>query len=180
MADELNFRALKRVDFPLLQRWLAEPHVAAWWHEQLDLASIEKKYEPRIDGREPTHVFTIEQGGRSIGFIQWYRWRDYPEHAAKLGAEPESAGIDFAIGETDSLGKGLGARLIAEFLQRVVFVEPGITAVYSDPEEKNVRSLRAFARAGFEVTKRGYFDGKKYRQCVVRRKRGRERTCASR
>ena len=43
----LSFRELGRSDFPLLQKWLAAPHVAAWWNERFDLASLEAKYGPR-------------------------------------------------------------------------------------------------------------------------------------
>ena len=171
MSDAITFRALARSDFPLLQRWLSLPHVVAWWREPLDLAGIEVKYGPRIDGLEPTYVFMIEHDSHAVGWIQWYLWSDYPEHAAKLGVEAGSAGVDFALGEAESLGKGLGSRIIHEFAEQIIFARRDITAIYSDPEEKNVRSLRAFAKAGFEVTKKGYFDGKDYRQCVVRRRR---------
>jgi hypothetical protein len=42
-------------------------------------------------------MFVIEQEARPIGWIQWYLWCDYPEHASQL-AEPGLAGIDLAIG----------------------------------------------------------------------------------
>src|SRR5215475_10946901 len=81
MHASISFRPLERSDFRLLQEWLAAPHVAVWWKECLDLASVEAKYGPRVDGTEPTHVFVVEQEGRPIGWIQWYLWADYPEHA---------------------------------------------------------------------------------------------------
>ncbi len=103
--DLSSFRALQRSDFPLLQRWLSEPHVDAWWHEALDLGGLERKYGPRIDGADPTHVFIIEHESRPIGWIQWYRWAAYPKHAAQLRAEPNAAGIDLSIGEASLIGK---------------------------------------------------------------------------
>jgi aminoglycoside 6'-N-acetyltransferase len=145
----VSFRALERSDFPLLQRWLSEPHIDAWWHEPLDLAGLEQKYGPRIDGIEPTHVFIIEHEDKPIGWIQWYRWSDYPEHAAQLKTEPEAAGIDLSIGEVSSIAKGLGSKAIREFVLSVVSTEPGITAIVTDPEEQNGRSCRAFEKAGF-------------------------------
>ena len=48
----ISFRPLQRSDFPLLQKWLAFPHVATWWNERFDLYSLEAKYGPDIDGRE--------------------------------------------------------------------------------------------------------------------------------
>lgn len=145
----VSFRALDRSDFPLLQRWLSEPHVDAWWHEPFDLPRLEQKYGPRIDGIEPTHVFIIEHEDQPIGWIQWYRWSDYPEHAAQLKAEPEAAGIDLSIGEASSIGRGLGSSAIRDFVFSVVSVESGITAVVTDPEERNGRSIHAFEKAGF-------------------------------
>lgn len=167
-ADDLSFRALHRRDFPLLQAWLSRPHVDAWWHERLDLAGLERHYGPTIDGREPTHVFVIEHHQEPIGFIQWYRWADYSEHAAQLGAERDSAGIDFAIGVPELIGRGIGPRAIRAFLERIVFVEPGIAACVSDPETRNTRSLRAFEKAGFVAVRTVQLPGEPCERTVVR------------
>jgi aminoglycoside 6'-N-acetyltransferase len=145
----ISFRALDRSDFPLLQKWLSEPHIDAWWHQSLDLPGLERKYGPRIDGIEPVHVYIIEYEQRPIGWIQWYRWPDYPEHAAQLKVEAGAAGIDLSIGEIASVGKGVGSRAIREFVLGVVSTKPGVTAVVADPEEQNGRSCRAFEKAGF-------------------------------
>jgi RimJ/RimL family protein N-acetyltransferase len=146
----ISFRALERKDLQLVHRWLSEPHVRAWWHQDLDFAAVRAKYEPRIDRTEPTRVFIIEQRARPIGWIQWYRWRDYPEHAARLGADPSTAGIDLALGEHEMLGLGLGSRAVRYFVRGTVFADPAITACVTDPEERNFRSVRAFEKAGFE------------------------------
>lgn len=129
MQASISFRPLARSDFHLLQAWLAAPHVAAWWNERNDLASVEAKYGPRVDSVEPTNVFVIEQKCRPIGWIQWYVWADYPEHARQVGAEPASAGIDLAIGEFSMTGLGLGPVIIREFLHQFVFTDPSTCAV---------------------------------------------------
>lgn len=127
--------------------------MAVRWNEHFDLASVEAKYGPRVDGAEPTHVFVVEQEGRPIGWIQWYLWADSPEHAVQLGAAPSSAGIDVAIGELEMTGLGLGPVTIREFLERFVFRNPAVCEVITDPEQSNLRSLRAFLKAGFSVVK---------------------------
>ena len=164
----VSFRALERSDFPLLQRWLSEPHVDAWWHEPLDLAGLEQKYGPRIDGIEPTHVLIIAHETRPIGWIQWYRWSDYPKHAAQLEAEPSAAGIDLSIGEASLVGKGIGSSAIRQFVLSVVSAEPGITAIVADPEERNGRSCRAFEKAGFTPVKTVELAGENVRRRVMR------------
>jgi aminoglycoside 6'-N-acetyltransferase len=163
----ISFRALERSAFPLLQRWLSEPHVDVWWHNALDLAGLELKYGPRIDGIEPTHVFIIEYESRPIGWIQWYRWSDYPVHAARLEAEPNAAGIDLSIGEASLIGKGIGSSAIREFAHNVVFAEPGITAIVTDPEERNGRSCRAFEKAGFIPVRTVELDGETVRRRIM-------------
>jgi aminoglycoside 6'-N-acetyltransferase len=164
----ISFRPLSRSDFHLLQEWLSAPHVAAWWHERFDLASVDAKYGPRVDGAEPTHVFVIEQGGRPVGWIQWYLWSDYPEHALQLRAELGSAGIDLAIGERAMTGLGLGPTAICEFLRQIVFADPNVSAVITDPEEGNLRSLCAFKKAGFAVTNTVQLAGENVKRQVVR------------
>jgi aminoglycoside 6'-N-acetyltransferase len=168
MQVAVSFRLLTRSDFPLLQEWLSAPHVAAWWGEPLDLEAVVTKYGPRVDGTEPTHVFVIEYGGQSIGWIQWYLWSDYPEHSLQLMAQPTSAGIDLAIGELAMIGLGLGPVAIRDFLEQIVFAGTKVSTVITDPAEGNVRSLRAFEKAGFKVTNRVQLTGENFKRMVVR------------
>ena len=168
MSDALLFRALRLSDLALLHRWLQEPHVVRWWGEPLSFAEIEAKYHPRIDGTEPTHVFIMEHEQCPMGLIQWYKWSDYPAHAAKLQAEPYSAGIDLTIGESEYLGRGIGSAAIRRFVRDVVFADPAITAIFCDPEEANPRSLGAFRKAGFDVLRTVTLPGENVRRCVVR------------
>jgi aminoglycoside 6'-N-acetyltransferase len=137
----------------------------------LDLATVNAKYGPRVDGAEPTHVFVIEHAGRPVGWIQWYLWSDYPEHAVQLGAELLSAGIDLAIGELAMTGLGLGPVAIREFLGQIVFADPRVCAVITDPEEGNLGSLRAFQKAGFIVTSTVQLIGENFKRRVVRKDR---------
>ena len=151
-----------------MERWLREPHVLQWWREPLDAAGLEAKYGPRIDGVEPTHMFVIECDGRPVGWIQWYRWSDYESHAKKLGAEADAAGVDLAIGAPDMIGRGLGPLVITTFLERVVFADLSVTAVVSDPEASNVRSRRAFEKAGFHSGVAVVLDGERDPRVIVR------------
>ena len=164
----ISFRPLCRSDFPLLQKWLSAPHVAAWWNESADLASIEAKYGPRVDGVEPTQVFVIEEAGKPIGWIQWYLWCAYSAHAHQVGAEAASAGIDLAIGELSKTGLGLGPVAIRDFITKVVFANPRVNAVIVDPDERNLRSLIAFKKAGFTPVSTTQLAGENCRRQVLR------------
>lgn len=172
-AFPISLRPMRHSDLPLLQRWLQLPHVDAWWHEPLDLAGVTAKYGPRIDGVEPTHMFVIEHDGRAIGWIQWYWWSDYSSHAAQLGAELPTAGVDLAIGEVDMLGRGIGPCALRMFIERVVFAHD-VSAVVCDPEERNTRSLRAFEKAGFRTVRTIRLQGEANDRRIVRLNRAKQ------
>ena len=164
----ISFRVLERSDFPLLQTWLAAPHVAVWWNERFDLASLEAKYGPAIDGSEPIHVHVILRAGVAIGWIQWYRWRDFPEHAIQVGADPATAGIDLAIGEVEMTGRGLGPAVIREFGTNYIFSNGDVAAIVADPSASNKRSVSAFRKAGFNIVDTVRLGGEAFERHVVR------------
>jgi aminoglycoside 6'-N-acetyltransferase len=149
----ISFRRLGRSDFPLLQKWLAAPHVAVWWNERFDLANLKAKYDPAIDGNEPIHMYLILREGVPTGWMQWYRWRDFPEHAIQVGADPMATGIDLAIGEIEMTGRGLGAAVIREFGTHYIFMNGDVGAIVADLSASNGRSVSAFRKAGFKIVK---------------------------
>lgn len=164
----LSFRPLERSDFPFLQKWLAAPHVAIWWNESFDPLSLEAKNGPRIDGREAVHVYLILHQDAPIGWIQWYRWRDFPEHAAQLGVDADSAGIDLAIGEVAMTGLGLGPAILREFAKTHIFVDSDVSAIAADPAASNARSVRAFEKAGFRIVRTVQLPGEGFERMVAR------------
>jgi aminoglycoside 6'-N-acetyltransferase len=148
---QISFRPIGRSDFPLLQKWLAAPHVATWWNEPFDLVSLGAKFHPRIDGSELIHMYLIQFEGVPIGWIQWYRWRDFPKHSIQLGASHRSAGIDLAIGEIEMTGRGLGPAAIREFGTNYIFANVDLDAIVADPSVSNLYSVSAFKKAGFNI-----------------------------
>ncbi len=171
MTGAISFRPLQRADFALLERWLQKPHVHRWWHEVLDIDGLESKYGSRIDGKEPTHVFVVQYDRTAIGLIQWYRWADYPEHAEKLDAGADSAGIDFFIGEEELVGKGIGPAAVKQFIAEYVFTHLEIDAIFADPEAENRRSIRTFEKLGFTVEKTMALERETIRRSVLRLRR---------
>jgi RimJ/RimL family protein N-acetyltransferase len=113
-------------------------------------------------------MFVMENRGNPFGWIQWYRWSDYPEHAQQLGAGPFSAGIDLAIGDLELIGIGLGPVAICEFLLNIVFLEARVDGVIADPAVANLRSVRAFEKAGFTATNKIQLTGETFKRLVMR------------
>jgi RimJ/RimL family protein N-acetyltransferase len=52
--------------------------------------------------------------------------------------------------------------------RQIVFADPNINAVVADPEEGNLRSLRAFRKAGFAATNTVQLAGENFKRRVVR------------
>jgi aminoglycoside 6'-N-acetyltransferase len=146
----IGFRPMSRDDFPDVVRWQAEPHVAKWWsHEAPDVAGAERHYGPALDGTDPTRMWVVEVDDRAVGMLQDYRIGDHPDYAL-LTAQPDAIGFDYLIGEPALTGRGLGSRILAGYLTRVVHPHyPAATTYFAAPDHRNVASLRALEKIGF-------------------------------
>jgi len=153
MPIPLRLRPLTREDLPRLSRWLAEPHVAHWWRDPSDLASVRASYLPCIDGTDPAEVFIIEAAGLATGLVQRYLVADDPDwdHAVRAtgAASGCAAGIDYLIGEPALCGRGYGTAAISVFTTLTFERYPQADAVVAVPQQANVASWRALERAGY-------------------------------
>ena len=146
----LDLRTMTRGDLPVLAEWLRAPHVRRWWHadgEPTD-ARVAARYGPRVDGDTPTRMWVVEVNGRSIGFVQDYRIRDYPDFAL-LAPDADALGIDYAIGDLHRVGRGLGVRVLWAWMLRARRDLPEIGSYFAAPDHRNLASLRILAKAGF-------------------------------
>lgn len=158
--SELGFRPLARADLPLVDRWLHSEHVRSWWPPDPDL---EAHYGPALAGEDPTVVQLILEDGRPVGLIQSYVVVDNPEWEALVRVGPGVAGVDLLLGEPEAVGRGLGPRVLAEYTSRIVFADPAVHSCVAGVDVRNDRSLRAFAKAGFEPVRDYVEEGRPHR-----------------
>jgi aminoglycoside 6'-N-acetyltransferase len=153
------FRPLRREDLPLVGRWLAEPLVARWWHDDASPQGVEEQFGPCIAGREPTEVFLALETGRPFGLIQRYALAAYPDDLAQLSAlcdvPPGALSIDYLVGEPDARGRGLGAAMITAFVALTWAAHPHAPAVVVAVAAGNRASWRSLERAGFRRVAEG-------------------------
>lgn len=158
----IRLRPLTAADLPAVSEWLGTRHVRQWWRDPADLEAVEAKYLPRIRGDEPTEVYVIECGDRSVGIIQRYRFADYGSWAATLSeaglAFPDAAGIDYMIGEGDCVGRGLGSRVVSEFSRRLFDAYADVVTIVVTPQAGNVASRRVLEKSGYEHVWTGSLD----------------------
>jgi aminoglycoside 6'-N-acetyltransferase len=141
MAASYQFRPMVSADLPLIRHWLANPHVAQWWHdpaEQFELVSGDL-------GHPDMAQFIVASDQRPFGYLQCYNLSAWN---AGFGAQPEGTrGIDQFIGEPDMVDRGHGSAFIRAFLDRLLAA--GTSRVVTDPDPANARAIRAYEKAGF-------------------------------
>jgi aminoglycoside 6'-N-acetyltransferase len=137
------FRPFTKKDLPLMARWLAEPHVAKWWTDDLDEQLAQT--ESHIDSIS-VEPFVVELNGKPIAYLQSYDPHmedNHPYQDQPFG----TLGIDVTIGESALIGKGHGPRMIDAFV--AMLFEEGCPRVVIDPDPSNVVAIRAYEKAGF-------------------------------
>jgi aminoglycoside 6'-N-acetyltransferase len=149
---DLVFRAMREADLELVEGWLREPHVAKWYLAGSTLRDQLDELRESVVGKQPTHVLLVLEGQHPIGWCQWYRCRDYPDHAAAVGAAPEDIGVDYAIGDAARVGTGVGTALIAELVASLWKEHPR-AGLIADPEADNLASRRVLEKNGFQLVR---------------------------
>jgi RimJ/RimL family protein N-acetyltransferase len=145
--NKIDFLALQEPHIPLLFKWLKEPHVAEFWQETEDIGEFREKFLNKLPERGVS-AFVILVDSKPIGYIQYYE-------ACKVGggwwpdAIAGTFGIDQFIGDRSMIGKGLGTRVIRQFVEKL-FTESNVIEIITDPEPNNKRAIRAYENVGFK------------------------------
>jgi aminoglycoside 6'-N-acetyltransferase len=142
-SDAYAFRPMTAMDFEIIRRWLATPHVAQWWgdpREQFALISEDLDH-PAMD------QFIVSQSDRPFAYLQRYDPTAWPDTG--FGEQPDGTrGIDQFIGEEEMVDRGHGSALIRLFVDRLL--RSGVPRTVTDPDPRNARAIRAYEKAGFQ------------------------------
>ena len=150
----IAFRPLEQRDLAMLAGWLAQPHVARWWHHETTPEAVERDFGRSVRGDEPGEDLVVLVDDAPVGLLQRSFLRDYPEYRDELvgaGVDvPDGAvTLDYLIGLPGRTGHGLGARVIAAATRDTWSRHPGATTVVVPVSTANVASWRALEKAGF-------------------------------
>jgi RimJ/RimL family protein N-acetyltransferase len=137
-----TFRDVTDGDFPLLVRWLGEPHIAEWWRAvDKELASIRESMTS-----VETWPMIVELDGAPIAYLQSYD--PHLEEGHPYQDQPKGTlGLDISIGDADLLGKGHGSTIVRQMAAELFAA--GATRIVIDPDPANARAIRAYEKAGF-------------------------------
>lgn len=157
-TGRLSWRRVTADDLALLGRWLADPVVARWWNHETDAAAVERAFGPGTRGEEPGEDWLVALDGTAVGLVQRARITDYPEEHAEFAALTDvpvgAVMLDYLIGPAAWRGRGLGARLVADAVERT-WADTDAPSVLVAVVAANVASWRTLERAGLRRVAEG-------------------------
>ncbi|WNV86909.1 GNAT family N-acetyltransferase [Umezawaea sp. Da 62-37] len=155
----ITWRRLAEADFPLLRRWLLEPHVARWWNHETTPEAVERDFGPATRGEEPSEDLLVFLDGTPFAFVQRCRFGAYPEYIAELApvleVDGECVSVDYLIGDPTLVGLGLGPRVIAAIVAATWTDYPDAPSVVVPVSAANRASWRALEKAGLSRVAEG-------------------------
>lgn len=137
---EYSFRNVTAADLPMLEAWLNQPAVTAWWPDpqrQLDGIS-EGLTDPA------TTMLIVLRDGLPVAYAQHSvaaHWQEPHYDAIEMPAG--TVAMDVFAGPD---GMGLGAEWLDALARHLLATAP---ALIIDPDPANTRAIRAYEKAGF-------------------------------
>lgn len=148
-APAVSLRLMTEHDLTMLHEWLNRPHIVEWWGgERPSLDEVRAHYRPRVMAEENVTPYIGLLDGVPFAYAQTYVaagsgggwWEDV--------VDPGVRGIDQSIADPALLGIGLGTRLVRALVD-LLFQDPQVTQVQTDPAPHNLRAIRCYEKAGF-------------------------------
>lgn len=155
LLTPVTLRLMTEPDIPLLHEWLQRPHVVEWWggaDERPTLAQTWAKYLPRVMAEERVTPCIAMLHGRAIAYAQSYVAIGCGGGWWEEETDPGVRGIDLFLSEDTHLGRGLGTQVVTA-LVKLLFRDPTVTRIQTDPDPTNMRAIRCYEKSGFRRVK---------------------------
>jgi AacA4 family aminoglycoside N(6')-acetyltransferase len=147
----VSLRLMTERDLPMLHDWLNRPHIVEWWcgnEERPTLDEVLTNYRPRVMAEEAVTPYIAMLGDEPIGYAQSYVVLGSGDGWWEDETDPGVRGIDQLLANPMHLSKGLGTRLVSALVE-MLFADPAVTQVQTDPAPNNYRAIRCYEKAGF-------------------------------
>lgn len=137
----------------MLHAWLNRPHIVQWWGgERPSLEEVKKNYLPSTLREERVTPYIGMLGEQPFAFAQSYVALGAGDGWWEDETDPGVRGIDQSIADPLLLGQGLGTLLVRSLVE-LLFRDPDVTRVQTDPAPDNHRAIRCYEKAGFRPVK---------------------------
>jgi aminoglycoside 6'-N-acetyltransferase-1b/aminoglycoside 6'-N-acetyltransferase-2 len=147
----VTLRAMTEDDLPMLHDWLNRPHIVEWWggeEQRPTFEDVVEHYLPSILAAERVTPYIAMLGNEPIGYAQSYVALGSGDGWWEDEADPGVRGIDQALANSNQLNQGIGTELVRSLVE-LLFSDPTVTKVQTDPPPSNHRAIRCYEKAGF-------------------------------
>ncbi len=154
-SNPVTLRLMNEDDIPMLHDWLNRPHIVEWWggeDRRPTLAETRAHYLPRAMADERVTPYIALLGETPIGYAQSYVVLGSGGGWWEEETDPGVRGIDQSLADPALLGRGLGTKLVAALVE-LLFSDPEVTKIQTDPAPHNRRAIRCYEKAGFRQIK---------------------------
>ncbi len=134
-------------DLDLVHAWMNDPEVARFWEKPWPRAEI-ASYLRRQHRSAHSTPYLGELDGAPMSYWELYR-ADLDPLAEHYAAREHDAGVHLLLGPAECRGTGLAAGLLRAVSGWQLETDPRATRIVAEPDVDNLRSIRAFERAGF-------------------------------
>lgn len=149
--NPVALRLMTEADLVMLHDWLNRPHIVEWWggeEARPTLQEVRQRYLPRILAAESVTPYIAMLDGIPIGYAQSYVALGSGDGWWEGETDPGVRGIDQSLADPSQLGKGRGS-MVAGALVDLLFQDPQVTKIQTDPSPNNLRAIRCYEKAGF-------------------------------
>jgi len=163
LTKEITLHALEESDLTRLAEWLNRPHLRRFYQfEPTTLEAVAAKYGSYIRGDAPTHSHLALLDGAPFGYLQCYRIADWPDWQAVVETT-EGISIDLFIANPDLIGRGVGRRMLAQYVEAIAFpFYPDERLCWIGHQLENMAARACSEACGFVATREYIEEGKPY------------------
>ncbi len=147
----VTLRPMTERDLPVLHDWLNRPHIVRWWggeEARPTLADVQAEYAPRVLAGSAVTPYIAMWGDEPIGYAQSYVALGSGDGWWEDETDPGVRGIDQSLAHAEQLNRGLGTQMVRS-LVALLFSDPAVTKIQTDPAPDNHRAIRCYEKAGF-------------------------------
>ena len=147
----VTLRLMTEQDLPMLHEWLNRPHIVEWWggeEARPTLNEVVKHYLPRVLAQESVTPYIAMLQDEPIGYAQSYVALGSGDGWWEEETDPGVRGIDQSLANPAQLNRGLGTKLVRALVD-LLFSDPSVTKIQTDPAPGNLRAIRCYEKAGF-------------------------------
>jgi RimJ/RimL family protein N-acetyltransferase len=143
--ENIIIRSFTDGDIDIMALWLSTPHVRKWYTEPEDWMHEIKNRNGEF---KFVHHFITLSDGVPIGFCQYYDCYEAGEDWYSVSEKGKVFSIDYLIGETKYLGKGLGKATVLA-LEEEIRKNTTAKEVVVQPESDNAASNNTLRSCGY-------------------------------